>query len=350
MTRSEGLALTTWLIWGAAASLPLLIGRNPFPLVVTLAAVGTVRVMSVSSFGGGMGWSLVIRAGLVLAVISVLFNVLTVRAGDLVIVRLPDWTRWLAGELTWNAVLYGLLSALAILGLIVTWATVATAIDWAGLTRILPNRLLGFAVGGSIALNLIPQTVASIGEIREAATARGFAVSGPRSLATVVSPVLSGSMERALRLSEVLDSRGFGSREPAQRGRSLSHQIGWNALLAGSCLAAYALVVGAVAFAGIGLGVALTGTALLVRGSQGVAVKRTRYRIQSRSRADWLVIAGSVISAIACVVARNADVHVFMYEPYPSIEMPVTSLWLLLGLFGLFVPALVPPANEYVDD
>jgi energy-coupling factor transport system permease protein len=282
----------------------------------------------------------------VLAVISVLFNVLTVRAGDLVIVSLPERTGWLAGDLTWNAVIYGLLSAVAILGLIVTWATVAAAVDWAGLTRILPDRLLGFAVGGSIALNLIPQTVASIGEIREAAAARGFAVSGPRSLASIAGPVVSASMERALRLSEVLDSRGFGSHDTVRRARRAPHQIGWNALLAGSCFAAYALVVGAMLYAAAGLAITLAGAVLLLHGSRGEGIKRTRYRLETRSRLDWMVIAGSVVSVAACVVARNADQRLFLYEPYPSVAMPATSLWLLVCLFGLFMPALVAPVSE----
>ena len=350
MRRSDELTLTTWLIWGAAASLPLIIGRNPFPLAVTLAAVGAVRAVSAGQAAGGLGWSLVIRAGWVLAIVSVLFNVLTVRAGDLVIVTLPGWTHWIAGDLTWNAVIYGLLSALAILGLIVTWATVATVVDWAGLSRILPDRLLGFAVAGSIALNLVPQTVASIGEIREAAAARGFAVSGPKSLATIVSPVVSGSMDRALRLSEVLEARGFGARAPVSDGRNLSRQIGWNALLAGCCLAAYALVVGAMIYAGLGLFVMVTGIVLLIRGCRVSAVKRTRYRVDLRTRADWQVIAGSAASVVACVVARNTDASLFMYEPYPSVEMPAASIWLLLGLFGLFVPAVVVSAGEHPND
>ena len=34
------------------------------------------------------------------------------------------------------------------------------------------------------------------------------------------------------------------------------------------------------------------------------------------------------------------------YEPYPEIAMPVASIWPLLALLGLVVPALVAPADE----
>ena len=349
MTPSGCLALTTWLIWGAAASLPLLIGRNPFPLAVTIAAVATVRAVCGNRGPNAMALAVVIRAGLILAAVSVVFNVLTVRAGDLVIVTLPESTRWLAGELTWNAVIYGLLSAAAILGLIAAWATVAALTDWAGLARILPDRALGFAVGGSIALNLIPQTVASVTEIREAAAARGFAVKGPRSFATIVSPVVSGSMERALRLSEVLDARGFGSRGAGLRSRSLGRQFGWNGLLAGSCLAAYALVVGAMTYAAAGLGIAGLGAAILLISIHAPVVRRTRYQIESRGQEDWLVVAGAVVAIVTSVVARNANSDLFLYEPYPAVTMPETSVWLLLGLFGLFLPAVLTSAGRRDD-
>lgn len=341
MNRDGGLAQTTWLIWGAAASLPLLTGRNPFPLAVVIAAVATVRIVCASRNPNGMPLSLVIRAGLLLAAVSVIFNVLTVRAGNLVIVAVPGWAGWLAGDLTWNAVIFGLLSAIAILGLIVTWATVAAAIDWAGLTRILPDRLLGFAVGGSIALNLIPQTVASLGEIREAAAARGFGVKGPRSLAALVSPVLTGSMERALRLSEVLDARGFGSREAGPHPRGPLRQFALNALLAGSCLAAYALVVGAMSYAVGGVAISVAGALILMRTSRPSSIRRTRYRVETRSRGDWLVMAGALVSLGASVVARDSNGNLLLYEPYPRVTMPEASVWLLVALFGLFMPATV---------
>lgn len=350
MRREGGLALTTWLIWGAAASLPFLIGRNPFPLAIAMTAVLTVRWAGGIQGTRGLGWSLVIRAGLFLAAISVLFNVLTVRAGDLVIVTLPDWTGWLAGELTWNAVIYGLLSAFAILGLIVTWATVSSAVDWAGLTRILPDRLLGFAVGGSIAINLVPQTVASVIEIREAAAARGFAVRGPHSFATIVSPVVSGSMERALRLSEVLEARGFGARPPGPPAGQRRHQIGWNGLLAGSAVAIYATVAGAASYGVIGSTLALAGLGLLLTGSGDAKVGRTRYRTETRDRADWLVSAGAIVALVACVVARNSNPSAFVYEPYPTIGMPAAHLWLLIAHFGLFVPAMIVPDRERSHD
>jgi hypothetical protein len=96
--------------------------------------------------------------------------------------------------------------------------------------------------------------------------------------------------------------------------------------------------------------ITLAGAVLLLQGSRGEGIKRTRYRLEIRTRLDWLVIAGSVVSAAACVVARNADQRLFLYEPYPSVGMPATSHWLLVGLFGLFAPAIVAPVSEGEHD
>ncbi len=41
-----------WLLWGAAASLPALLGRNPFPLLMTLVAVLGVRIAWADAAGG----------------------------------------------------------------------------------------------------------------------------------------------------------------------------------------------------------------------------------------------------------------------------------------------------------
>jgi hypothetical protein len=50
-----------------------------------------------------------------------------------------------------------------------------------------------------------------------------------------------------------------------------------------------------------------------------------------------------MIAIVAAVVARNANGGLLTYEPYPTVSVPAASVWLLLGLFGLFVPAIVGP-------
>jgi hypothetical protein len=51
----------------------------------------------------------------------------------------------------------------------------------------------------------------------------------------------------------------------------------------------------------------------------------------------------------ACVAARNTDRDLFLYEPYPTVLMPETSVWLLLCLFALFMPAMIDSSGRRDD-
>jgi len=344
--RGNRLTLQAWVVWGAAASLPFLLGRNPFPMLVALIAVLGVRISVHSSHVNAVGWRLVVRAAALFSLLAVLFNVLTVRTGDRVIVRIPDDWPLIDGPISWNAVVYGLLAAMGVLGLVMVWAMVGTHVHWGSLVRLLPDPFVGFAVAGSAALNLVPQTVAALTDIREATAARGYAPTGVRGVASVVTPMINVGLDRSMRLAEVLEARGFGGRRSDDRLSSMLHDLGWTALLGGAFVAGYGLIA-AIGWAAIGGLVAVgTGVVVLAILHRPNAVRRTRYRQERLARADWIVILVSIAVAIVCLAARKHDPRAFIYEPYPEIAMPVASIWPLLALLGLVVPALVVPADE----
>jgi hypothetical protein len=117
-------------------------------------------------------------------------------------------------------------------------------------------------------------------------------------------------------------------------------------MLGGAFVAGYGLIaaIGWAAFGG--LASCAIGAALLVAQRRSGAIRRTRYRQERLHRADWIVIAASIAVAIACLVARQHDPRSFVYEPYPDMTMPVASVWALLPLLGLLVPALVETGSE----
>jgi energy-coupling factor transport system permease protein len=339
--REHGLCLQTWLAWGVAASLPFLLGRNPFPMAVALIAVVVVNLATRHRAAHGPGWRLLVQGVVLFSGIAVLFNVLTVRTGDLVIVRIPDEVPLFDGSLTWNAVIYGLLAAAGVLGLVLVWATVGGMLHWSSLVRLLPDRFVSFAVAGSSAINLVPQTAAALVDIREAAMARGFAPSGVRSLPVIVTPMIDVGVDRSMRLAEVLESRGFGARRANQKGAAALHEVAWTLLLSGAFIGAYGLV-SAIGWAAIvGSIVALTGAGILARGKDRDTIGRTRYHNQPMRRGDWLVVIVSAMVGLACFVARERDAASVIYEPYPSMTIPAANVWLLIALFGLLAPALV---------
>jgi len=344
--RAERLALQAWLVWGAVASLPFLLGRNPFPMLVALIAVVGVRISLHSSHVNALGWRLVVRATVLFSLLAVLLNVLTVRTGDRVIVTIPGEWPLIDGPITWNAIVYGLLAAMGVLGLVMVWATVGTHVHWGSLVRLLPDPLVGFAVAGSAALNLVPQTAAALTDIREATAARGYAPNGVRGVASVVTPMINGGLDRSTRLAEVLEARGFGGRRSDDRRSSALHDLGWTALLGGAFVAGYGLIA-AIGWATTGgLAAVGMGAVVLAMLRRPNAVRRTRYRQERLGRDDWIVILVSIAVAIACLAARQHDPPAFAYEPYPEIAMPAASVWPLLALLGLVVPALVGPADE----
>jgi energy-coupling factor transport system permease protein len=350
MTPGRALTVQAWLAWGVAASLPFLLGRNPFPMLIGICAVRAVRVSFRPASAPGVGWPIVIRAAVLFAVIAVLFNVLTVRTGEQVIVTIPRNWPLIAGPVTWNAVVYGLLAAAGVLGLVMVWATVGSHVQWNSLARLLPDPFVGFAVAGSAAINLVPQTAAALTDIREASAARGYAPSGVRGVAAILTPMITVGLDRSMRLAEVLEARGFGGRR-SQAPRGLpGFELGWTLLLGGGFIGGYGLIA-AIAWAAIGgIAAAGVGTVILARVRRPDAIHRTRYRHEPLAREDWVVIGLSAAVSIACIVARSLEPRAFAYEPYPEIRMPVAVLWPLVALLGLFAPALAAPAGETTDD
>jgi energy-coupling factor transport system permease protein len=104
---------------------------------------------------------------------------------------------------------------------------------------------LGFArrsaLTAVLATRLVPTLERDAAGLREAVRGRGVAVQGLRGHARLVSPLVAGSLERALNLAEAMEVRGFGRRE-----RTRLPQPRWSRLDRAAVAAALALVAGAV--------------------------------------------------------------------------------------------------------
>jgi energy-coupling factor transport system permease protein len=323
-----------WLCWAGSAMLVPLTGRNPFALLSVLLAVLAVREALPAD--ARMGWSWIVRLGVLFAALSVVFNVLTVRAGDRVIGTIPDWMPLIDGDLTLNSVVFGLLSGLAVLALVLIGITLAAVLDWSAVPRLLPQSLTGAGVAGSVAFSFFPQMVASYREIVDAQAMRGYELRGPRDYLNLAPLLLAGGIERAVTMSELLESRGFGGAPaPARsRMRALAPAIGLGAV----CIAAYLFAMGEslAALAGVVAGGGFL--AITVRSSRSAEVQRTRYRSLVWHRSDWFVLAGAAIAVMSIVLA---DRDAIRFEPYPVLDWPAANVPLTLGLLGLLAPAVV---------
>ena len=352
MTTAEArLDPRAWLIWATAAFVPPLISRNPAILVMVLVAVLGVRAAWTPHVASTLAWRGIVRLAVIFALIGVVFNVLTVHIGDRVLARLPGAWPIIGGALTLNALVYGLLTGLALLTLVLTGTTLAMVLDWPALLRLLPPRLTTAAVAGSIAWAFLPQTVVALREIREARAARGYRGTGPAGFVSLLVPLLSGGLERALMLAEAMEARGFG----ATRGTSPAREPwrGW--LLA---LGLTAGIVGGYLFAA-GSGPAAWSSLLIGAACLIVAGRSSRLQSQHRPtrfrRSRWrhresVIVVGAAIALGATAITFRLDAALFAYDPYPRLVTPAVSLPLLAALAALLVPAFAVPVEAGHQD
>lgn len=331
-----------WLLWTIAAMLPALVGRNPWPLAATLVAVlGAWAATNTSD--SATRWRALVRLAMLFAVVSVIFNLLTAHVGDAAFGSLPAEWPIIGGPLTFNALLYGLLSAAAILALVVAGVTIAANLDWSLTMRLLPERLAALSVAGSIAWTYLPRTVMALGEIREAQMARGFRPRGLRDALPLAVPLLAGGLERAMTTAEALEARAFGATASPttwlRPGQAIALGFGLLAAVTGSfCLALNQLVAAVVLLSLAAVTLVLS---LRTDPSEPHGPRRTRYRDPVWERAEWVVGGAAVVVFIVEIGVLLLDPTAFRYEPYPSITAPGINLPLLAALALLLAPGVV---------
>jgi energy-coupling factor transport system permease protein len=321
-----------WITWLLAVTLATVATRDPLYLALVLLAVSVVYRACVPK-GTGSAWVLVIRIGLVVVVASILFNLFTVHAGFDLLFRLPPAIPIAGGDVTANALLYGISSALAILTLIVAAATFASVIDRATLLRTLPDALAPAGTAAIIGLSFFPQTLASLREVREAQAARGFRVRSVRDVTPLVVPVLSLGLEGAFDLAEAMESRAFGSRV---RSSVVPFWVFPTGILL-TIVAVSLLIAGLILAAVVAGGASLVLTALGLFGGRS---KRSAYRASRWRAGDWVMVATSAVSATAFSAAILFLPGAVEWSPFPAITAPPFSPWLGAACMLLVTPAL----------
>jgi energy-coupling factor transport system permease protein len=332
--REEQINAVAWLLWLCGVVALPLISRNPLYLSLVLLATIVVYLSLPRRGPTARAWRLFALIGVTLAVISIGFNVLTVHVGDRTFATLPEALPIIGGKLTWNAFVYGVVRALAIAALLIGATAFNTAVRHGDLVRLMPGSLARLGIAGSIALTMVPQTIAAGRDIIDAQRARGHRVRGVRDAGSIVVPLLSVGMERALTLSEALEVRGFGASSTA---------VAPHGPLA--FLPAFAGLVAALVALGLGqmwLGLlALAVTLLLAAQAAPRATRRTRLRGTRWNRASLAVAAGAVATLLVLFSAGAFLGISFAWEPFPRLVAPEFDPLIGAAVFGLLVPAVV---------
>jgi energy-coupling factor transport system permease protein len=322
-----------WLLWFLAAGAIPLTGRHPYYLALTLLAVLTVHLTLPQDAGAGRSWRLFAYVGSTVAVLSIGFNVLTVHSGDRTFTALPEGVPIIGGRLTYNALVYGLGSAMAISALLFAAATFNASVSHAALIRILPAPLQRLGVAGSIALTFVPQTMSAGRDIYDAQRARGRRMRGIGDARAFLVPLLSTGLERAFSLSEALETRAYGS------------GYGQSAANAGGRIlrtAALALLIAALPL--LATGRLLAGLSLLLGALAMLVIPGSRLRA-IRSRIEWnrpsALLALSAVLTLAITGFRLVTSDQLDYTPFPFLAWPRFDIAIGVAIVLLLAPALL---------
>jgi energy-coupling factor transport system permease protein len=336
-----------WSAWLAAAVLPALLTRNPLYLSMTLLAVGVVYIALGRRGPLARNWGAFVRFSAYLWLLTIPFVALLNHHGTIILLRLPPAWPLIGGPITLEALLYGLTGGLALLALLLVFATFNVAVDQARLLRLTPGFVYQAGVVAGIAVAFVPQMVTTWAAIREAQQVRGHRVRGVRDLLPLLMPLLVTALERAMQLAESMEARGFGGEMlAATSSERLRIQV---ILLAG-------LGALGVGVAGLGFwpdrswlaGVLLVGGGALLLWSfweQGRRVRRSRYQRWTWARDDRIVLGLSAMAAAIWLAAMLTHSDWLLYYPYPPYSpWPMFEPVLGLAILLMVGPALLLPA------
>lgn len=347
-----------WSAWLSAAVLVVMVTGNPFYLLMLALAVGLACTAPAAHSPAVRGWAVFLRLGLVLALFSVGFNLLFVRAGATHLFTLPElvWTVntahgqlaliQLGGRVSLESLVYGLNTGLALMLLLLSFATFNARVNHYDLLRSMPRFLYQSAVVMSIAVTFIPQMFTAQREIREAQALRGHRFRKLRDLLPLFVALLAEGLERSLTLAESMEARGFSAPAPA-------------GLLLKSLMAAALLLLSAGALAWSYLDAGITGGAMAGLGLVGLAavirqigrrVQRSRYRRNRWGRADTLLVAASALVGGVMLATWLARPDALGYYPYPKIYWPGFNPAIGLTLLLMAAPALAGRLTGESDD
>jgi energy-coupling factor transport system permease protein len=225
-------------LWALALTAAAVLLYNPLVLVALLAALLGAGVAT----GVARELGRATRTALIVALPIVIVNVLVSRQGLTVFARLGELGPFGQGDLTVEAVVYGVVIALKVTIVILITTLASLAVDPDALLRLFRRLSFRSSLTASLAIRMIPLLAADSRRLAEAQRTRpqGGLV-GVRGRVALLSAILAGSLDRAMDVAATLEVRGFASaRRPPASSRPWSrHDIAFAA--SGAAILALAL-------------------------------------------------------------------------------------------------------------
>jgi energy-coupling factor transport system permease protein len=286
-----------------------------------------------------------VALGVTFALIRVVLTVATTHGTGHVLFATPSFVlpRLLGGfrvggTVELAVVLQSASEGFAIVGVMAAFGAFNAVVSHYELVQAAPRAFYEPGLVVTVALAFVPSTVAAVRAVREADRARtGGRVVRRGRLVRLVVPILESGLERAVLLSESMDSRGFGHEQPGHRERA-SAWLGLGSLLAlgGAFVALVARARWSAAI--LGLAGAAGVVAAVFFASQGAA--RPRHRPPARTALDRLVSAVVLLAPCAVAVLAAAGDHSLVWNVSP-LRAPAFHPLVGLSILPLGVPALL---------
>jgi energy-coupling factor transport system permease protein len=341
----------SWACWLAAAMFGALSTRNPFYLLLVIAAalivrnaINTRQRAANQGIAGASGFQSapLIRLVVTVTLVAALFKGLSYHIGQTVLFNIPDWLPVLGGPATLEGLASAGIDALQLLAVLAVFTAFSAGADYYALLRSVPAAMHGAGLITSIAITFVPQTIERWSEIREAQSLRGHRVRRVTDLLPLVMPLLAGGMERSMNLAEAMESRGF-SRSSAKRTLSpLLVQLGLAGglaiTLAGTTMFAFLPGVPLLAWLLSITGIAMVGLTLW---AVGAGTTRTRYRRSVWRAQDTPLTVTSLGVLAVLLVFKMIAPSLLSYTPFLRISIPSFDLVTALVICALIVPALI---------
>jgi energy-coupling factor transport system permease protein len=327
------------LVWALTTLVVASSTRNPLYVILVLLCAMVLEEVP-GHTRGSRGTPSSVRFALVAVPLAAVFSALTVRFGDTVLLVLPDWLPVLGGIVTAEAFVSGAINGLTLTAIFSAFNAFNRATSVRDVVRLAPRAFHETGVVISIALTFIPQTVRSLGRIREAQAVRGHRVRRLRDWLPIFVPLLISGLERAMGLAEAMVARGYGA--TSERRHSARTQgalvLGLLLVLAGwlgyLIFPAWRVLALAALLGGVAITLALVWTL-------GRSVPHTTLHEQRFTWRDGLVLGGCAL-ALAVYVAPLplGGKEGLAYTAYPRISLPQFDPMIGLATLGLVAPGL----------
>lgn len=145
------------------------------------------------------------------AATSLLVTTVFSHTGVHVLLRIPASVPGIGGDITVEAVVFGVTTGLGVAAAIAAAATLSLVIAPHELVDALPRALARSGAALGTALNLVPGMARSATEIRDAQRMRGWRPRRARDWPDIAVPIVLTALESSLTLAEAMEARGYGS-------------------------------------------------------------------------------------------------------------------------------------------